>query len=61
MVERDLEGALDDRFGLADELVHPLLANGAEAVGVGVDPVRGAGRPAVEERPEWRVRASVPS
>jgi hypothetical protein len=37
--EGDLEGAFGDGAGLADELVHPLLREGAVAVAVGVGPV----------------------
>jgi hypothetical protein len=41
--EGDLEGALGDGAALAEELIHPLLGEGAVAVGVGVGPVRLAG------------------
>src|SRR5215475_4587442 len=37
--EGDLEGAVGDGAGLADELVHPLLREGAVAIGVGVGAV----------------------
>src|SRR5262249_37431232 len=38
--EGDLAGALGDGTALADELVHPLLREGAVAAGVGVGSVR---------------------
>src|SRR5712691_5015827 len=43
IAEGDLEGAVGDGAGLADELVHPLLREGAVAVGAGVGSVRLAG------------------
>jgi len=42
--ERDLEGALGDPFGLADELVQPLPGDRAVALAVHVEAVGRAGR-----------------
>src|SRR5256885_17071959 len=47
--EGDLEGALADRAGLADELVQPRVGDDAVALGVHGGPVRGSPRlPAAE-------------
>ena len=46
--EADLESAVSDGAGLADELVGPLLRESAAAVGVKVRPVALAGWLAVE-------------
>src|SRR5215831_12444240 len=50
--EGDLEGAAGDGSGLADELVDPLLGEGAVAVAVGVAAVRRTGWLPVDEDPE---------
>ena len=50
--EGDLEGALADRAGLADELVQPRVGDGAVALVVGVGAVRGSRRLPVEEHAE---------
>ena len=50
--EGDLEGAVGDGAGLADELVNPLLRGRAAAVAIGVGTVRGAGWLPVEKHAE---------
>jgi hypothetical protein len=50
--EGDLDGAVGDGAGLADELVHPLLGEGAVAVAVGVGSVGLAGWVSVDADPE---------
>src|SRR5215470_17519954 len=48
----DLEGAAGNGAGLADQLVQPLLADGAVALVVSVGSVRGAGRFSIAEHAE---------
>src|SRR5262245_4597998 len=52
VVERDLERPLAGGPGVADELVHARIVDGARAGLVDVEPVIAAGRTAVEERTE---------
>ena len=59
--EGDLEGALGDRAGLADELVQPRFGQGAVALVVDVGAVGGSRGLPVEAHPEpdWDRRAPV--
>ena len=59
--EGDLEGALADGAGLADELVQPRVGEGAVALVVDVGAVGGARGLPVEDAPGtgWDRRASV--
>src|SRR4029079_15481239 len=56
--EHDLEGAVFDRPGLAEQLGEALGRYGAAAVLVDVEPVRAAGRLSVDEHPERNGRAA---
>ena len=58
--EGDLERAVDDRSGLANQLIEPRLPNHSVAFFVHVESVRIAGRFAVDEHLEWHGCASLP-
>src|SRR6185437_7020764 len=55
--ECDLAGAVGYGTRLADQLVEPLIGNGAIAFGIDVRPVRPAGRLPVDEQPKSYGRA----
>src|SRR5258706_8834809 len=55
--EGDLEGAVGDGAGMADELVQPLFGHRSVALAVNIDPVRRIRRLPVEEHAESYGRA----